>query len=108
MTDIRRELHPVRYRLAKLLKWAQRVVVQVSLGAVLVVCSHWVPDPGEREWLRDAGGVIMGVAFARWMNHQGVRKINPTTGRPTRTPTLRIRAEEIQAFRESRGSDQKG
>ena len=86
----------VRYRLAKLGKWAQRVTVQVGFGCTLIVASHWWPDAGEREWMRDVGALIVGFVLARWTKQQGRRRRHPETGRLIRTPTLRIDPDEAK------------
>ena len=78
----------VRYRVAKLGKWIQRVTVQVGFGCTLIVASHWWPDPGEREWMRDVGALVVGFVLARWTRQQGKRRRN-------RTPTLRMRPNEV-------------
>jgi hypothetical protein len=79
---------PRRYWLAKVVKWVQRASVQIWFGSGLILASHWWPDSGEREWMRDAGTIVFGIAFARWTRHQGERR--------RRTPTLRMTQEEVQ------------
>ena len=90
---------PLAYWPAKVGKWAQRVVLQVGAGCLLIIGSHWWPDPGEREWLRDVGAVVVGFSSARWMNQQGQRRRHRRTGQAIRTPTLRISAEDAQRYR---------
>ena len=83
------DLTVLRYRLAKLGKYAQRMVTWVFLGCG----SHWWSDPGEKEFLRDSGSAVVGVAVARWLAQQGRRQVD-NQGKQTRTPTLRITPEE--------------
>jgi hypothetical protein len=92
------DVRPARYRVAKLVKWAQRMTVHVAFGCALIVGSHWWPDEGERAFLRDTGAVIVGFSVVRWRAAQGHRRIHPETGRPLRTPTVRISSEEIERF----------
>lgn len=85
----------VRYRIAKLAKWAQRVTVQVGFGCVLIIGSHWWPDLGEREWLRDVGALVIAGALGWWTKQQGHRRRHRRTGQLIRTPTLRISPDEV-------------
>jgi len=87
----------LRYRIAKAAKYAQRMVTWVAAGFVLILGSHWWADEGEREFMRDSGAAIAGVAAARWLAQQGRRQVD-AQGRQTRTPTLRISAEEQEGY----------
>jgi hypothetical protein len=89
----------LRYRLAKFVKWTQRLMFGAIVGFFLIISSHWATDPGEREWLRDAGGTIVGFYVIRWWSQQGKRRIHPETGREIRTPTLRLSKEEVDKVR---------
>lgn len=79
--------------------WAQRVSLQVAFGCVLIVGSHWWADEGERAWLRESGGAVVGISLVRWWGAQhGQRRMNPKTGKELRRPTLRISSEDVDRF----------
>ncbi len=84
----------LRYIPRWLITRGQRITVQVFLGCVLIVGSHWWADEGEREWLRDSGGAVIGLSVVRWWSVQGKRRVHPETGRQVRQPTLRMTPEE--------------
>lgn len=89
----------LRYRFAKGMKLTQRLMFGAIVGFSLLLSSHWVKDPGERGWLRDAGGTVVSFYVIHWWSQQGKRRINPTTGRQIRTPTLRVSKEEVDKLR---------
>jgi hypothetical protein len=66
----------------------------VLLGFIMVVGSHWFVREDERAWLRDTGAAVIGIAVARWMAQQGKRRVNQQ-GQQLRTPTLRIKKEDV-------------
>ena len=89
----------LRYRIAKVGKVAQRITVGVVAGFVLILGSHWWADAGEREFLRDAGGTLIGISVVRWMSLQGKRRIHPNSGEQVRTPTLKIPGKKADEYR---------
>lgn len=89
----------LRYQIAKTGKRLQRVTWQVSIGVLLILGSHWLPDEAEREWMRDAGAAIVAVSFTRWRAQQGHRRKDPQTGADRRQPTLRMTPEEAEQMR---------
>ena len=91
----------IRYVPRWLITRGQRITVLVGFGCLLIVGSHFWTDEGEREWMRDAGGAVIGISVARRWSAQGRRRVDPGTGRQVRNPTLRMTPEEaarIQRF----------
>ena len=84
----------IRYISRWLITRGQRITVLVGFGCLLIVGSHFWSDEGEREWLRDAGGAVIGISVARRWSAQGKRRVHPETGRQVRHPTLRMTPEE--------------
>lgn len=84
----------MRFRLfARLRHWwhaAHRMTTLVLLGCAALIASHSWANAAEREWLRDAGGVLVWLAISRWLSQQhGTRRVDEN-GRPIRRDTLRF------------------
>lgn len=73
---------------------ARRFLSLTIIGVTLILASHFISTPDEREWLRDAGSGIIAYAFAKWLSEQGKRRLKDD-GSKVRKDTIEIKARDV-------------
>lgn len=87
-------------RFREFISWLERrshrVLVRTMLGTFLLVCAIWIDRDDVRKVFLGTGTTLLAYSWGKHQQDQGKRRVDPTTGKQLRQPTLRLSAEEAE------------